>query len=131
MKSVFLASAVALIAFTSCSKDSEAPEITINNPAHESVYSAGDAVAIQISVTDNEELKQLYVDFHIADGHTHKKAAAPFDFEWITNLSGTAASVDTTITLPADVELGAYHLVAKCTDVEGNEDETFIEIDVQ
>lgn len=131
MKKSLLALSVAVFALSSCSKDSEAPTITINNPINETAYSAGDAVTVQISVSDNEELKQLYVSFHGGDGHTHKKAAAEFDFDWITNLSGTAATVDTTFTLPNDIELGAYHLVAKCTDVEGNEGETFIEVDVQ
>jgi len=117
--------------FSSCKKDDEAPEITIENPADGTVLSPGDALEIDLEFTDNEELKEAKVDIHEAGGHSHGKFSSEFDYEEIIELSGSSSHKHVHVNIPTDAELGEYHIEVTCTDKEGNQASKVGEFDIQ
>ena len=72
MKKLFISS-VACILIISCSKktndkDYEAPVVTLTSPANNQVFTAGEMINIQGTVTDNQYISQVHVE--ITDHNT-------------------------------------------------------------
>lgn len=129
-KKLLIVAAAGLL-LAGCSKDKDAPEITINSPADETVFAPGDEVQISATFTDNEALSEYHLDIHEAGGHSHGKTEAEWGYEKTGSLSGTEQSVSLSVNIPTDAELGAYHITFECLDEEGNEADKTIEIDVE
>jgi hypothetical protein len=92
---------------------------------------AGSAIAIQVKVSDDRELRQLKMEIHAAeDGHTHDGEGSDggentpnvgiWTFSDIVNLSGTAETRTWTITLPDSIG-GYWHCELLLIDNVGNE----------
>ena len=129
-KLLFVFAAVTLVA---CGKDDdEAPEVTDNvKPviaefgADHTTVTAGGEIHLDIKFTDNEALNQAKIEIHENfDGHSHKRVAAPFEWEKILDLAGQKSYTDhMDIDVPADASSGSYHVTCLVTDKSGNESE--------
>lgn len=130
-KTVF---ALALLGFlASCSDDEEndtqAPQIlsaTINGEDHDISHAAGQALQYAAELSDNEELKELKIDFHDRfDGHDHGKKldGNAWSDIVIASASGASQTVSGNITVPSDVLAGPYHATFRALDASGNESE--------
>ena len=134
MKSFMLlaCTATAMLLITSCGKkDDEAPVITVNSPADESVFEPGAVIRVDVTYTDNEELSQWNLDIHEAGGHNHGKTESEWEVTETGDISGKSETVIVDVTVPADAEHAAYHFTFSCLDEEGNQSEETIEIDIE
>jgi len=116
--------ALLLALIVGCKKeDTEKPVITISSPTEASSYKQGETINVVGKITDNENLKQYKIDFHIGNGHSHGKmqtTTADFEFEDIRDIEGKTYDLNLNITLPDNVTVGEYHLIIDATDQSGN-----------
>lgn len=131
MKNISLALLLAMVAaitFQSCSKDedTEKPNIVAVTLEDEFV-AAGDEIGFDLSVTDNEGLKEYKIDIHDDfDGHSHGKTANYDKFETviINQISGLSFNDHVHIDVPANTMAGPYHVNVYVLDKDGNQSDT-------
>ncbi len=130
----FLAIAIAII-FQACSKDSEKPVITINEPTNGETFNVGDEIHVDFTITDNDELNQFKIDVHGShDGHTHGKLAEilpAFDTIIIENVNGSSVNRHIHIDIPNGIWPGPYHVIIYATDKSGNENMEEVDITIR
>lgn len=144
-----------LIAIAACSsndsieKDLEKPTISINYtngfPQACEQLERGKTYNFRAQVTDNLELASYSIDLHHNfDHHTHDDQLGDCDLEekkdainpliFIENYSiangGTAYEINTSITIPEDVDTGDYHCSLSVTDATGWQSRTSIDIKI-
>jgi len=110
----------------------------IDEVEHE--VSAGDVIDVTINVSDNENLKQVKLNIHSADdGHGHgggtgevyEPNVGVWSYSKIIDVSGTAANVNTSLTIPVDIK-GHWHIEIMVIDAAGNEaEEAFTTLHVE
>lgn len=111
----------------SCGKedaDKEKPVITVLNPASDHLDGvSGDTLDLSAQLTDNKELLNARIEIHSAAGHSHRLSSPSSAWEWakVYSISGTTATVNEKVTIPAAVDTGEYHIVFEATDKSGNQ----------
>lgn len=141
LKYTFVSAAALFI--TSCSSDDSSldttrPEISLLTPADDAHFHPGDVINLEAILKDNVELGNVKIEVHsAADGHTHehKSAAETVDFTYNAEVNIPAGSKEfvlkDNIQIPTEnVTSGHYHLGLHVTDKAGNENESFIEIEI-
>ena len=107
--------------------DSTAPQILealVNSEDHDIELNAGEKAALQVEVSDNDELSELKVDIHdLFDGHSHGKSTSTWEMTKIYSLSGATSLVQDSLEVPSPVIAGPYHFVFRLVDASGNESE--------
>lgn len=123
--------------------DTTKPIIEIQSPADDAHFHAGDDFDLTALITDNDELASWKIDIHFNDnGHVHQKSASAsadeeVKVEWQESWSGSIEAglasfeLSRTITIPANAEHGEYHIGVYALDKSGNEQVTFIGIEVE
>lgn len=128
---------ITALAFSACQEaDTQAPEITISEPAPNASIQAGQELCIQVTFTDDIALNAYKINIHPNfNGHQHQvRSLQPearnetVDFEaTITSqmlgdsLTGRNCFRDIDIDIPENATPGNYHLLIYCTDLAGNE----------
>lgn len=117
--------AVATVGFTACKKedapDVQRPVITVISPASDHLdKGAGDTLNLQALITDDVELLNAKIDIHKAGDHSHRVTGEGWEWAKVYVISGKEATLTETITIPADAELGDYHITFEATDKAGN-----------
>lgn len=129
-KKLILSLLVLATFFVSCKKedpDVEKPSVTnytINGDDHEAEVEAGSTMNVELSFTDNMNLKEYKLDIHDNfDLHSHGKTTANLPFEKLTigGLEGTSDGASLSIDVGADVASGPYHADLSVLDAEGNQ----------
>jgi len=125
MKKLILLSFSAAVLFTACKKeetpDTQKPVITVTTPAADHVDKIpGDTLNLAAMLTDNVDLLNAKIDIHVADGHGHKVTGGAWEWAKVYTINGLEHSLNETITIPADAEIGEYHITFETTDKSGN-----------
>lgn len=130
MKTKFNLLLVGLIALSiptlsSCGNDGDTtrPVINLIEPAEDDVLTIGEAVHLEMELSDNEMLSSYKIDIHSAAGHDHSRAEAVttiFEDDWDVSGQKNVPVHHHEIVIPADAEPGDYHLMIYCTDAAGN-----------
>lgn len=156
MKKSLLVLAVIVFALTSCSDaddvDTKKPEIDVVSPQDHDHFHPGEEISFICNFTDDTELASYKIDIHSSfDGHEHSaqlKSGTEDDHEhtWDYEYDGVFASgatserVEMTITIPEEIDhdgemeevaAGDYHFGVYCLDMAGNQQEVFIEIEIE
>lgn len=130
---------ISLLVVSSCSDDDAVvdttkPTIEILSPTDHQEVEPGSVFTVKANLADNVGLASYKIEIHSAeDGHEHKaKQLFAEDFEYsfvgeITNKPATF-SVNHPITIPADVAEEHYHVGITVLDVNGNQNQQFVEI---
>ena len=124
--------------------DTQKPDINLIEPNDEDHFSPGDTINFECQFEDNEALKSYKIEIHFnADGHTHKSSMKEppevlwqykktWDFDQgVKNIliKHREFIIPETIDgLP--LAEGDYHLGIYVTDVSGNENHLFINIEI-
>lgn len=146
---LFLPVFIAAVLFTSCSEDddavidTEAPEITINEPHDGDAIAPGSEMHFEATFSDNVELRSYKIEIHSDfDEHTHAMYKSshdvnPWSYEetFIIPAGRTTYDSDRHIDIPlefneAPISEGRYHLGVYVTDVAGNEAQAFLEFEI-
>lgn len=133
-KKLLLGLALLGFAFISCNdsnNDSTPPTIELIAPTEDSEYPLGGTIDFEANFSGNVELNRYKVDIHSASGHQHSTgvAANTWTFQKEFDLNGKmSAHVQENFAIPANVQVGEYHLVVYCTDKAGNENITYTDI---
>lgn len=138
MTRTYIFAALALVAL-SCSDDDEAQDTTkpvilaatVNGEDHDLEFNAGDALQLEVDLSDNEDLSQFKIEVHdIFDGHDHNKVldGDAWELTEIINVTGANATVNHTLSVPNPVTAGPHHFIFRVLDAAGNESE-FMEMD--
>lgn len=141
MKTVYYFTACLLalfcIPFVACDRedgDTTKPVINLIEPAEGDILHIGEAVHLDMELSDDVMLKQYKVEIHINnDGHTHAHSVAARQTEtettvdlnrsWEYDVSDkkNTAVHHHNIVIPANATPGEYHFMVYCTDAAGNE----------
>ena len=130
---------ISLIGISSCSDDDAVvdttkPTIEIISPTDHQEVEPGSVFTVKANLTDNVGLASYKIEIHSAeDGHEHKSKqliaedfADSIDVE-IAN-KPTTYTLEHAITIPADVAEEHYHVGITVLDVNGNQNQQFVEI---
>lgn len=110
----FAAAGVALLtSLSSCKKDKENPEITINEPANHSEHLWGGEVHIEATFSDDRDLKS----YHIYIGTEAGAETPEFTVDFAENISGKSFDFHEHFIVPDSVE-SVYYLHFSVTDAE-------------
>lgn len=121
--------------------DTEKPVIVLNEPTEHEAFLVGEEIHVDADFSDNVALATYKIEIHSAeDGHTHDDK--PNAGEWFYTESHVIEgglrnhSIHTHIEVPATVdgepiEVGHYHLGIFLVDAAGNEQQHFIEIEIE
>jgi len=142
MKKIALLSFAVISTFTSCSDDdnntsldTEKPIIVINSPSANQVLHTGEEIHIEATFTDNVALASYKVDIHFGgDGHEHKALQhdhAEWRYQTTGDLSGESDEIHLHLNIPENAEEGTYHLGVYAIDRAGNENVSWITLDLQ
>jgi len=113
-----------LVAFISCSKDSgspkdtELPVVTVNTPANNQVFNAGQPITISGSITDNEYIAEVHI--HVSNTNT---GALLMDVHQYP--AGPGATFSQSITAVSGVN---YRIQVLARDKEINEGRSTVEV---
>jgi len=126
MKKLLFIALFAGTALASCTKeetpDTQKPVITVTSPAGDHLDTApGQTINLSALLTDNEELLNAKIDIHEAGDHGHR-VSGTLGFEWakVYVISGKEHTLTEAIEIPADAEIGEYHITFEATDRSGN-----------
>ncbi|UUV20136.1 DUF4625 domain-containing protein [Paenimyroides aestuarii] len=130
---------VSLIAISSCSDDDAVvdttkPTVEILAPTDHQEVEPGSVLNIKANLADNVGLASYKIEIHSAeDGHEHKAKqllAADFEYNSVQEVSGNATnhSVDHNVSIPTDVAEEHYHVGITVIDVNGNQNQQFVEV---
>ncbi|MDT0677168.1 DUF4625 domain-containing protein [Autumnicola musiva] len=147
---IFSLSLFLAISLFSCSSDDDAmldnekPQITVNEPTEGESFEAGGELHFDVDFSDNDALSSYKVDIHNNfDGHTHsgllstspgvvsKQASelSPWSMSQTFEIEGNPRTYNAHehIEIPADIAEGPYHLGITVIDVEGNQNQVYVE----
>lgn len=130
---------ISLIVVSSCSNDDAVvdttkPTIEIISPTDHQEVEPGSVFTVKANLTDNVGLASYKIEIHSAeDGHEHKSKqllAEDFEYSFVGEIANkpTAYTLDHAITIPADVAEEHYHVGITVLDVNGNQNQQFVEI---
>lgn len=132
---------LSFVSIVSCSDDdvvadTTKPTVTIITPTDHQEIEPGTTLNFKAALADNVGLKSYKIEIHSAeDGHEHAhKGTATFanDFEYqVTNeVPNTAKDfeVNQAISIPADAAEEHYHVGITVIDVNGNQNQQFVEV---
>ncbi len=125
MKKLLFLALSASVLFVSCKKeetpDTQRPVITVTAPAADHVdKTPGDTLNIAALLTDNVELLNAKIDIHEAGDHSHRTTGEKWEWAKVYVISGTEHNLSESIVIPADAEIGEYHITVEATDKSGN-----------
>ena len=125
MKKLILLLAISGALFTSCAKeetpDTQKPVITVTSPASDHLDKAlGDTLDLAALLSDNTELLNAKIDIHEAGNHGHKITGEGWEWAKVYTVGGVQHNLSERIVIPADVEIGEYHITFEATDKAGN-----------
>jgi hypothetical protein len=125
MKKLIFLFVVSGTLFTSCSKeetpDTQKPVITVTSPAGDHLDKApGDTLNLAALLTDNTELLNAKIDIHVAGDHGHKVTGEGWEWAKVYTIGGLEHTLSETVVIPADAEIGDYHITFEATDKAGN-----------
>lgn len=136
MKRIAFLSAIMMIA-VACSDDDENQDTTapvilearVNGEDHDLEFNAGDALQLEVDLSDNEALGQFKIDVHdVFDAHDHgKRDGDTWEMTEVLNVSGASATLSHTLNVPDPVTAGPHHFIFRALDAAGNESE-FMEL---
>jgi hypothetical protein len=136
MKKLFPLAAV-LVFLGACTDDDDNQDTTapvilearVNGEDHDLEFNAGDALQLEVDLSDNEALGQLKIDVHdIFDAHSHgKKDGSAWEMTEVLTVSGANATVSHTLNVPDPVTAGPHHFIFRALDAAGNESD-FMEL---
>ena len=130
---------ISLIGISSCSDDDAVvdttkPTIEIITPTDHQEVEPGSVFTVKANLTDNVGLASYKIEIHSAeDGHEHKAKqllAEDFEYSFVGDIANrpTAYTLEHAITIPADVAEEHYHVGITVLDVNGNQNQQFVEI---
>lgn len=130
---------ISLIVVSSCSDDDAVvdttkPNIEIITPTDHQEVEPGSVFTVKANLTDNVGLTSYKIEIHSAeDGHEHKAKqllAEDFEYSFVGEIANkpTAYTLEHAITIPADVAEEHYHVGITVLDVNGNQNQQFVEI---
>lgn len=136
---------VASFGLFSCSSDDDSadttkPVIVLNNPSDHQHFHPGESIQLNADFSDNVALASYKIEIHHAgDGHSHKTDEnAEWYFIYTHSIEGNLPTFNAqhSISIPTEIEgepieLGHYHLGIYLIDQSGNEQQKFIEIEVE
>jgi uncharacterized membrane protein len=125
MKKLLFLALSASVLIVSCKKedtpDTQKPVITVIAPASDHIdLEPGDMLNLAALLTDNEELLNAKIDIHEAGNHGHKITGEGWEWAKVYVISGKEHNLTESIQIPADAELGEYHITFEATDKAGN-----------
>jgi len=130
---------ISLIGISSCSDDDAVvdttkPTIEITTPTDHQEVEPGSVFTVKANLADNVGLASYKIEIHSAeDGHEHK-AKQLHDEHYEYAFTGEVPNKATTYTLehsiniPADAPEEHYHVGITVLDVNGNQNQQFVEI---
>ncbi|WLD24440.1 DUF4625 domain-containing protein [Flavobacterium dauae] len=136
---------ISLIGISSCSNDDTTagtesiidttkPTIQIITPTDDQEIEPGSVLNFKADLKDNIGLASYKVEVHSAeDGHQHKAKqleAEEFHYDFSAEVSSKSPefTVEKSINVPEDVKEGHYHVGITVLDVNGNQNQQFVEI---
>ena len=126
---------ISLFGFTSCEdddNDTEKPGVKIITPTNHQEIEPGTVMAITASFTDNAGLSSYKIEIHSADdGHEHKAKQVEnfeYSFEGSVNNKDLNYELNHSVAVPADVADGHYHVGITVLDVNGNQNQQYVEV---
>lgn len=129
---------ISLIGISSCSDDDTVdttkPTIEIISPTDHQEVEPGSVLTVKANLTDNVGLASYKIEIHSADdGHEHKSKqllATDFEYSFVGEIANkpTAYTLEHAITIPADAAEEHYHVGITVLDVNGNQNQQFVEI---
>lgn len=111
--------------------DTEKPVVQIITPTDHQEIELGTTLTILAQLTDNVGLSSYKIEIHSAgDGHEHKaKQAESFEYNFEEAIDQSFMyEVNHTVNIPADVTEGHYHVGIMVLDVNGNQNQQYIEV---
>lgn len=102
--------------------DDQKPNIVIQKPTDNQVFSVGSNVPVSFSATDNVSLKSYVVNVDLIQiaAMTLKTAPVDFVFDKTGDFSGKTQTIDFNMELPLNSTKGKYMIEVKVTDGVGN-----------
>jgi hypothetical protein len=141
---IYTASLFSLFVVQSCSTDDEntdttKPFIVLISPEEDQHFHPGETINFHAVFSDNVELASYKIEIHHAgDGHTHKNENAEWYFVYTAPISGNQTTYNALheIEIPMEIageaiEVGHYHLGVYLIDASGNEQQHFMEIEIE
>ena len=130
---------ISLIGISSCSDDDTVvdttkPTIEIITPTDHQEVDLGSVLNFKANLTDNLGLASYKIEIHSADdGHEHKgntTFSTDFTYQSVGEIPGNAKNymVVKEISVPADATQEHYHVGITVLDVNGNQNQQFVEI---
>lgn len=130
---------ISLIVVSSCSNDDSVvdttkPTIEILAPTDHQEVKPGSVLTVKANLTDNVGLASYKIEIHSADdGHGHKSKqllATDFEYSNANEVPGKTATytINQEIKIPADAAEEHYHVGITVLDVNGNQNQQFVEI---
>lgn len=130
---------ISLIGISSCSDDDAVvdttkPTIEIISPTDHQEVEPGSVFTVKANLADNVGLASYKIEIHSAeDGHEHKAKqllATDFEYSFVGEIANkpTAYNLEHAITIPADAAEEHYHVGITVLDVNGNQNQQFVEI---
>jgi len=129
---------LSLFAVASCSDDdtvdTEKPTIEIVSPVDHQEVEPGSSFTFKANLADNAGLASYKVEVHSAeDGHEHKTVMAKsgfFEYSVVKDVPNKAKNhtAEEVIPVGTDVTEGHYHVGITVLDVNGNQNQQFLEI---
>ncbi|MEG0917802.1 MAG: DUF4625 domain-containing protein [Myroides sp.] len=130
---------ISLIGVSSCSDDDAVvdttkPTIEIISPTDHQEVEPGSVFTVKANLTDNVGLASYKIEIHSAeDGHEHKSKqllVEDFEYSFVGEIANkpTTYTLEHAITIPADVAEEHYHVGITVLDVNGNQNQQFVEI---
>jgi len=132
---------ITFLSITSCSDDDTVadttkPTVNIITPTDHQEVAPGTTLNFKAALADNVGLKSYKIEIHSADdGHEHKNkvvktAEENFEYSIVKEVSNEAKDfeVNQEIDIPANVTEAHYHVGIIVIDVNGNQNQQFVEI---
>ncbi len=130
---------ISLIGISSCSDDDAVvdttkPTIEIITPTDHQEVEPGSVFSVKANLVDNVGLASYKIEIHSADdGHEHKAKQLQeehFEYSFVGEIANkpTAYTLERAITIPADAAEEHYHVGITVLDVNGNQNQQFVEI---
>ncbi len=131
---------IGLLIISSCSDDDNTvadttkPTIQIITPTDDQEIEPGSVLNFKADLKDNIGLASYKIEVHSAeDGHQHKAKqleAEEFHYDFSAEVPSKSPefTVEKSINVPEDVKEGHYHVGITVLDVNGNQNQQFIEV---
>lgn len=131
---------IGLLIISSCSDDDNMvadttkPTIQIITPTDDQEIEPGSVLNFKADLKDNIGLASYKIEVHSAeDGHQHKATqleAEEFHYDFSAEVPSKSPefTVEKSINVPEDVKEGHYHVGITVLDVNGNQNQQFIEV---